>query len=58
MGKVEINHRIIHGLIMRAVKNIIVKKYKIHIPEEIIAEASKVAAEDIMTVKDIYKNIK
>ena len=54
----EINHRIIRALIMRAIKNVIVKKYKIHIPDEIIVESSKVAAEDIMTVKDIYKNIK
>jgi hypothetical protein len=54
----EINHRIIRALIIRAIKNIIVKKYKIHLPDEVIEEVSRVASEDIMAVKEAYKKIK
>lgn len=43
---------------MRAIKNIMVKKYKIQIPNEIIEEVSEVVTEDIMFVNDVYKNIK
>lgn len=58
MNKLETQHKIIQALIMRAIKNIMVKKYKIQIPNEIIEEVSEVVTEDIMFVNDVYKNIK
>lgn len=54
----ELSHRIVQALIIRAIQNILVKKCKIQLTDYVIEEVGKVATEDIMTVKDVYKSIK
>ena len=54
----KIDHSIIQTLIMRAIKNILIKKYKIQLPDDVIEEVSNVATEDIITVEEAYKNNK
>lgn len=54
----EIDHTIIQALIQRVMKNILINKYKIQITEDIIEEVSDVAAQDILTVEEAFKNTK